>query len=85
MHRNPVIRGTLVVVLAVSASAAFAQSLTRAQQQALRSACGADIRAVCAGIQPGGGRLLQCIQANPDRISQGCKDVLASVKAAKAQ
>lgn len=85
MHRNVVIRGILVVVLAVSASAAFAQSLTRTQQQALRSACGADIRAVCAGIQPGGGRLLQCIQANPDRISQGCKDALASVKAAKAQ
>ncbi|WP_246669051.1 cysteine rich repeat-containing protein [Ancylobacter sp. TS-1] len=85
MRRDLLIRGLIVVVFATMAGAAFAQNLTRSQQQALRTACEADIRSVCAGIQPGGGRLLQCIRANPDKISQGCKDALASAKAAQAQ
>ncbi|MET4802174.1 hypothetical protein ABIA96_004764 [Bradyrhizobium sp. LB11.1] len=42
-----------------------------------RSACGADIRTLCAGIQPGGGRIVQCIASNAASLSPGCKDVLA--------
>lgn len=42
-----------------------------------RSACGADIRTLCAGIQPGGGRVVQCIASNAASLSPGCKDVLA--------
>jgi len=78
-------RGLLVVLFAsLVAGAASAQNISRAQQQALRSACEADMRAVCAGVQPGGGRLLQCIQANPEKISQGCKSAIASLQASQA-
>lgn len=42
-----------------------------------RSACGADIRTLCAGVQPGGGRIVQCIASNAASLSPGCKDVLA--------
>lgn len=42
-----------------------------------RSACGADIRTLCAGVQPGGGRVVQCIASNAASLSPGCKDVLA--------
>lgn len=43
----------------------------------VRSACGADIRTLCAGVQPGGGRIVQCIASNAASLSAGCKDVLA--------
>lgn len=43
----------------------------------VRSACGADIRTLCAGVQPGGGRIVQCIAGNAASLSPGCKDVLA--------
>lgn len=43
----------------------------------VRSACGADIRTLCAGVPPGGGRIVQCIASKAASLSQGCKDVLA--------
>lgn len=43
----------------------------------IRSACGADIRTLCGGVQPGGGRVVQCIASNAASLSPGCKDVLA--------
>ncbi|MFL6840623.1 MAG: hypothetical protein ACJ8FZ_25420 [Bradyrhizobium sp.] len=43
----------------------------------LRSACGADVRAFCGGLAPGGGRIAQCLANNAASLSPGCKDVLA--------
>lgn len=43
----------------------------------VRSACGADIRTLCAGVAPGGGRIVQCIAGNAASLSPACKDVLA--------
>ena len=43
----------------------------------LRSACGADIRTLCAGVAPGGGRIMQCIANRAADLSPACKEVLA--------
>ncbi|MDI3561326.1 cysteine rich repeat-containing protein [Bradyrhizobium sp. Arg816] len=43
----------------------------------VRSACGSDIRTLCAGVAPGGGRIVQCISSNAASLSPACKDVLA--------
>nr|WP_236000338.1 cysteine rich repeat-containing protein [Bradyrhizobium uaiense] len=43
----------------------------------LRSACGADVRSICGGVQPGGGRIVQCLATNAGSLSPGCRDVLA--------
>lgn len=43
----------------------------------VHSACGADIRSLCAGVAPGGGRIVQCIASNAASLSPACKDVLA--------
>lgn len=43
----------------------------------VRSACGADIRRLCAGMAPGGGRIVQCVASNAASLSPACKDVLA--------
>lgn len=43
----------------------------------VRSACSADIRTLCAGVAPGGGRIVQCISSNAASLSPACKEVLA--------
>lgn len=43
----------------------------------MRSACGADIRTLCAGVAPGGGRIMQCISSRAADLSPACREVLA--------
>jgi hypothetical protein len=43
----------------------------------LRSACGADARTLCAGVDPGGGRILQCLASNATSLSPDCRSVLS--------
>jgi hypothetical protein len=47
----------------------------------LRSACGGDVRTLCGGVPPGGGRIVQCLAQNATSLSPACKDVLASFAA----
>jgi hypothetical protein len=44
----------------------------------LRSACGADVRALCGDVPPGGGRIVQCLAAQAALLSPACHDVLGS-------
>lgn len=48
--------------------------------RAVREACMADIRALCGDIQPGGGRIAQCVRGKRDQISQGCKAALLAAR-----
>ncbi len=47
----------------------------------LRSACGADVRSICGGVAPGGGRIVQCLATNAGQLSPACKDVLSQFAA----
>jgi len=47
----------------------------------LRSACGGDVRSICGGVQPGGGRIIRCLATNAGSLSPACRDVLASFAA----
>jgi hypothetical protein len=47
----------------------------------LRSACGADVRTICGGVAPGGGRIVQCLATNAASLSPACKDVLSQFSA----
>lgn len=38
--------------------------------------CRDDLKAYCADIKPGGGRLLQCIEKNDAKISKRCKEAM---------
>ncbi|MGJ4928745.1 hypothetical protein ACQR1I_06430 [Bradyrhizobium sp. HKCCYLS2038] len=47
----------------------------------VRAACGADARAFCSGIEPGGGRVAQCLAANAGSLSPACNGMLAQFAA----
>ena len=47
----------------------------------MRSACGADVRTLCAGLDPGGGRILQCLIRNASSLSPECRGVLSQFAA----
>ena len=49
----------------------------REQLFVLRSACGADVRALCGGVAPGGGRMMQCLVAQSASLSPECRSILA--------
>jgi hypothetical protein len=46
----------------------------------LRSACGGDVRSICGGVAPGGGRIVQCLATNAASLSPACKDVLSQFR-----
>ncbi|WP_454633489.1 cysteine rich repeat-containing protein [Bradyrhizobium cenepequi] len=46
-----------------------------------RSACGADVRSLCGGVAPGGGRIVQCLASNAAALSPACKEVLGQFAA----
>src|SRR2546430_1372541 len=43
----------------------------------LRSACGGDVRALCPGVEPGGGRIIECLATQAASLSPACQGVLA--------
>lgn len=47
----------------------------------LRSACSGDVRSLCGGVAPGGGRIIQCLATQAASISPACKQVLAQFAA----
>ena len=50
--------------------------LPREELFVMRSACGGDIRTLCAAVAPGGGRIMQCIANRAADLSPACRDVL---------
>jgi hypothetical protein len=55
--------------------------LPREQLFVLRSACGADVRALCGGVVPGGGRIIQCLAVQSASLSPACRSVLSQFAA----
>jgi hypothetical protein len=45
--------------------------------------CGGDIRALCAGVPAGGGRIMRCLAANASSLSPSCGDVLGQFSASR--
>ena len=66
---------SLRVLLIVCAVTAAQSALANAQQTlaAIRAACADDAQKLCAGVQPGGGRIVACLKEHKDSLSDRCK------------
>jgi hypothetical protein len=49
----------------------------------MRQTCAPDIQHFCAGIQPGGGRIMQCMKTHGDAVSFDCNTAMLNAKSAK--
>ncbi len=69
-----------ILLPAVQAAPAAAQSFVppqmRSEAMALMTACRADYDRLCGGVQPGGGRILACLQQQAANLSAPCAQVM---------
>lgn len=56
-----------------SVSILAAQAGGQPSLDAMRNACADDARKLCAGVQPGGGRIVTCLKEHKDSLSDRCK------------
>ncbi|UPK30266.1 cysteine rich repeat-containing protein [Bradyrhizobium sp. 195] len=64
---------------AIVVAVAFS-GLASAQSSDPRGACKADYDKFCAGIAPGGGKIIACLNDKRDQLSATCKTALDSRK-----
>jgi Cysteine rich repeat len=69
-------------MIVATLSPAWAQ--TSATPPRPRQACAADVKQFCGDVQPGGGRLVQCMRDNAAKLSSGCRDALQAAQAERA-
>jgi len=53
-------------------------STAMAQTAAERAACMADFQKYCPGVVPGGGRVIECLAKQLDKLTPECKKVVQS-------
>jgi pyruvate/2-oxoglutarate dehydrogenase complex dihydrolipoamide acyltransferase (E2) component len=58
---------------------AAAQAPTKAQQNAIRSACRSDYMAHCSSVPPGGRASLECLQQNLSSLSPACQSAVNAI------
>jgi hypothetical protein len=63
---------TLIFVLGSFSSPASAQTAAE------RAACEADTKKLCPGIRVGGGRIIECLAKQKDKLTDACKKVVES-------
>ncbi|HMK90173.1 MAG TPA: cysteine rich repeat-containing protein [Methylocystis sp.] len=51
-----------------------------AQEGQLIKYCKPDIERLCAGVEPGGGRLIQCLKTHKEEMTVGCALALKKLK-----
>ncbi|MBR0956952.1 cysteine rich repeat-containing protein [Bradyrhizobium japonicum] len=65
--------------VAIALVVAFSGGVS-AQSSDPRGACKADYDKFCAGIAPGGGRVVACLNGKRDELSAACKTAIDSRK-----
>jgi Cysteine rich repeat len=71
---------SIAMLFAVFAAVAQTNNPVRAVGDGgkFRAACAEDVQRFCGGVQPGGGRLVQCLSSNTARLSAECGNIIAS-------
>lgn len=74
-------RWLLSIAMLFAVSAAVAQTNSAAPSASgggkFRTACDQDLERFCVGVQPGGGRLVQCLSTHTGALSAACETIIA--------
>ena len=78
----------VVAVAALAPSIADAQAARvspqmRSEAMALMQICRGDYDRLCSGVQPGGGRILACLQNHANQLSAPCAQAMPRAQALK--
>ena len=63
----------VLLVICAATAAQFALADDQPNLAAIRAACAEDAQKLCAGVQPGGGRIVACLKEHKDSLSDRCK------------
>ncbi len=77
MRRRLVVLVTAFACALFATGAAFGQGLTKVQAPPLRQACVVDYMRFCRGVPPGRGRVILCLNARANELTQSCFQALA--------
>jgi hypothetical protein len=79
-HSKPVCRSILFALVLSVSFASSGEPSAQAVADA-RVACASDIQKLCAGVSPGGGRIVACLKQHQQEVSDGCRRaVLAAMQ-----
>ena len=69
-------------IFAVGAIVLLSTTFTMAQQRAaVVKECAADVRAMCGGVEPGGGRIRSCLNSHLADLTKPCQAILVRAAA----
>ena len=71
---------SLLLLLLVAVPLAAAEPSLEKEIEALRTYCKPDIERLCPKVEPGGGRLKECLSRHKEQISVGCAEALQQLK-----
>ena len=76
------IRVTALLLLVSATMPAFAQQPSQLDKEleALRTYCKADIERLCSNVEPGGGKIKECLMAQKEEMTVGCAQALQKLK-----
>jgi hypothetical protein len=69
-----------VTTIALGAGLLLTDSRSAGAQEGLFTSerdCSGDVGSLCAGVKPGGGRVLACLQSHVSELSVGCSTILS--------
>jgi hypothetical protein len=76
---NP--RTTVLLVAMLTSMPAFSGGAQQEEElQAIRTYCKPDVERLCAGVEPGGGRMKDCLMKHKEQMSVGCAQALQKMK-----